>query len=112
MYAGGALGGRGGAMLAPYTDDPSNTGLLVSREEHMRDVARRARAAGYQANTHAIGDRGVRNVLDAYEQAGATAADRFRIEHLQIVAPSHFPRLAQDGIIASLQPTPATSDMA
>jgi predicted amidohydrolase YtcJ len=111
MYADGALGSRGAAMLAPYSDDPSNTGLLVSREEHMREVATRARAAGYQANTHAIGDRGVRNVLDAYEQAGATPADRFRVEHFQIVAPSDFPRLAQHGIIASMQPTHATSDM-
>jgi predicted amidohydrolase YtcJ len=111
MYADGALGSRGAAMLAPYSDDPSNTGLLVSKEEHMRDVAKRARAAGYQANTHAIGDRGVRNVIDAYEQAGATSADRFRIEHFQIVAPEDFPRLAKHGIIASMQPTHATSDM-
>jgi len=111
MYADGALGSRGAAMLAPYSDDPSNTGLLVSKEEHMRDVAKRVRAAGYQANTHAIGDRGVRNVIDAYEQAGATPADRFRIEHFQIVAPSDFPRLAKHGIIASMQPTHATSDM-
>jgi predicted amidohydrolase YtcJ len=111
MYADGALGSRGAAMLAPYSDDPSNSGLLVTRPEHMLEVARRARAAGYQVNTHAIGDRGVRNVLDAYEQAGATPADRFRIEHFQIVAPSDFPRLAQHGIIASMQPTHATSDM-
>jgi predicted amidohydrolase YtcJ len=111
MYADGALGSRGAAMLAPYSDDPSNSGLLVTRPEHMLEVARRARAAGYQVNTHAIGDRGVRNVLDTYEQAGATPADRFRVEHFQIVAPSDFPRLAQHGIIASMQPTHATSDM-
>jgi predicted amidohydrolase YtcJ len=53
----------------------------------------------------------VRNVLDVYEGARATAADRFRVEHLQVVAPSDFPRLAQHGIIASMQPTHATSDM-
>jgi predicted amidohydrolase YtcJ len=111
MYADGALGSRGAALLAPYSDDPSNTGLLLSKPEHMLEVARRARAAGYQANTHAIGDRGVRNVIDAYEQSGATPADRFRIEHLQVVAPSDFPRLSQHGIIASMQPTHATSDM-
>ena len=111
MYADGALGSRGAAMLAPYSDDPTNTGLLVSKPEHMLAVARRARAAGYQVNTHAIGDRGVRNVLDAYEQAGAKPADRFRIEHFQVVAPSDFSRLAQHGIIASMQPTHATSDM-
>jgi predicted amidohydrolase YtcJ len=111
MYSDGALGSRGAALLAPYSDDPGNSGLLVSREEHMREVAKRAKAAGFQANTHAIGDRGVRNVIDAYEEAGATAADRFRIEHFQVVAPSDFARVAKDGIIASMQPTHATSDM-
>jgi predicted amidohydrolase YtcJ len=111
MYSDGALGSRGAALLAPYSDDPGNSGLLVSREEHMREVAKRAKAAGFQANTHAIGDRGVRNVIDAYEEAGAAAADRFRIEHFQVVAPSDFARVAKDGIIASMQPTHATSDM-
>lgn len=111
MYADGALGSRGASLLLPYSDDPSNSGLLLSKPEHMLAVARRARAAGYQVNTHAIGDHGVRNVIDAYEQAGATPADRFRVEHLQVVAPSDFPRLAQHGIIASMQPTHATSDM-
>jgi predicted amidohydrolase YtcJ len=111
MYADGALGSRGAAMLAPYSDDPSNVGLLVTRPEHMLEVARRARAAGYQVNTHAIGDRGVRNVLDAYLQAGATPADRFRIEHFQIASQPMFLVLALHGIIASMQPTHATSDM-
>jgi predicted amidohydrolase YtcJ len=111
LYADGALGSRGAALLAPYSDDPGNSGLLVSRPEHLAEVAKRAYAAGFQVNTHAIGDRGVRNVIDAYEQAGATAKDRFRVEHLQVVAPSDFPRLVRSGIIASMQPTHATSDM-
>jgi predicted amidohydrolase YtcJ len=111
LYADGALGSRGAALLAPYSDDPGNTGLLVSTEAHLADVAKRARAAGFQVCTHAIGDRGVSNVLDAYESAGVTPADRFRIEHFQVVAPSDFPRLARSGIIASMQPTHATSDM-
>ena len=111
LYADGALGSRGAALLAPYNDDPGNTGLLVSKEEHLVDVTRRARAAGFQVNTHAIGDRGVRNVIDAYESAGVTPQERFRIEHFQVVAPSDFSRIARDGIIASMQPTHATSDM-
>ena len=111
LYADGALGSRGAALLAPYNDDPGNSGLLVSKDEHLADVARRARAAGFQVNTHAIGDRGVRNAIDAYESAGVTPQDRFRIEHFQVVAPSDFPRIARDGIIASMQPTHATSDM-
>ena len=56
-------------------------------------------------NTHAIGDRGVRNVLDAYEGAGVAPADRWRVEHYQVVAPPDFARTARDGIIASIQPT-------
>jgi hypothetical protein len=111
LYADGALGSRGAALLEPYSDDPGNVGLLVSKPEHLLDVAKRAKAAGFQVNTHAIGDRGVRNVLDAYEGAGVTPADRWRIEHYQVVAPSDFPRTARDGIIASMQPTHATSDM-
>ena len=111
LYADGALGSRGAALLAPYSDDRGNSGLLVNRPEHLLDVTRRARAAGFQVNAHAIGDRGVRNVIDAYEQAGVAAADRCRIEHLQVVAPEDFPRLARSGIIASMQPTHATSDM-
>lgn len=111
LYADGALGSRGAALLAPYSDDPSNRGLEIARPAHILDVARRALAAGFQVNTHAIGDRGVRNVIDAYEQAGVTPEKRFRIEHLQVVAPEDFPRLVRHGIIASMQPTHATSDM-
>jgi predicted amidohydrolase YtcJ len=111
LYADGALGSRGAALLAPYADDPGNSGLLIAKPEHIRGVASRALKAGFQVNTHAIGDRGVRNVIDAYEAAGVTPAKRFRIEHFQVVAPDDFARIAKDGIIASMQPTHATSDM-
>ena len=111
LYADGALGSRGALLLAPYSDDPGNSGLVVSTVEHLTDIARRAKTAGFQVNTHAIGDRGVRNVIDAYEAAGVTPQDRFRIEHFQVVAPSDFSRVARDGVIASMQPTHATSDM-
>jgi predicted amidohydrolase YtcJ len=111
VYADGALGSRGAALLAPYSDEPGNRGLVIAKPEHLLEVSRRARAAGFQVNTHAIGDRGVRNVIDAYEQAGAAPADRFRIEHLQVISPTDLPRLAPLGIIASMQPTHATSDM-
>lgn len=111
MYADGALGSRGAALLEPYSDDPKNTGLLLTKEERILEVSKKARAAGYQVNTHAIGDRGVHNVLDAYEAAGVQPSERFRIEHFQIVAPADFARTAKLGIIASMQPTHATSDM-
>jgi len=111
MYADGALGSRGAALLAPYSDDPGNSGLMLARPEHLADVATRARAKGFQVNTHAIGDRGVRNVIDAYAQAGVQAKDRYRVEHLQVITPTDVPRLVERGIIASMQPTHATSDM-
>jgi predicted amidohydrolase YtcJ len=111
LYADGALGSRGAALLAPYSDDPANSGLMLATPQHLQDVASRGRAAGFQVNTHAIGDRGVRNVIDAYANAGVTAKDRFRVEHLQVIAPGDIPRLVRHGIIGSMQPTHATSDM-
>ena len=111
LYADGALGSRGAALLEPYSDDPTNSGLMLAKPEHIEDVAKRGRAAGFQINAHAIGDRGVRNVIDSYANAGVVANDRFRVEHLQVIAPSDVPKLVQRGIIASMQPTHATSDM-
>jgi predicted amidohydrolase YtcJ len=111
LYADGALGSRGAALLAPYSDDPGNVGLMLAKPEHIVDVAQRAREKGFQVNTHAIGDRGVRNVIDAYSAAGVTPNDRFRVEHLQVIAPQDIPHLVSHGIIASMQPTHATSDM-
>ncbi|HEY0156090.1 MAG TPA: amidohydrolase [Thermoanaerobaculia bacterium] len=111
LYADGALGSRGAALLAPYSDDPGNTGLLVSQPAHIQQIARRGRAAGFQINTHAIGDRGVRETINAYANAGITPKERYRIEHLQVIALDDLPRLVRHGIIASMQPTHATSDM-
>ena len=110
-YADGALGSRGAALLAPYSDDPANSGLMIATPEHIEALARRALATGFQLNTHAIGDRGTRNTIDAYERAGVSGKYRFRIEHLQVIAPDDVPRLVRRGIIASMQPTHATSDM-
>ena len=111
LYADGALGSRGAALLEPYSDDPGNVGLMIAKPEHIQDVARRGRAAGFQVNTHAIGDRGVRNVIESYASAGVVPADRFRVEHLQVIAPEDVSKLIAHGIIASMQPTHATSDM-
>jgi predicted amidohydrolase YtcJ len=111
LYADGALGSRGAALLAPYADDPHNSGLMLISKERIVDVARRAKDAGFQVGTHAIGDRGVRTVVDAYQDAGVTAGDRFRVEHFQVASPDDFQRAASAGIIAAVQPTHATSDM-
>jgi predicted amidohydrolase YtcJ len=110
MYVDGALGSRGAAMIDDYSDDPGNTGLLRVDPDSFADDVRAALACGYQVNTHAIGDRGNRIVLDAYEAAGATSEGRHRDEHSQVVALDDIPRFAELGVIASMQPTHATSD--
>jgi len=110
FYADGSLGSRSAALLAPYDDDPKNEGIIVTDEPTLAAAARNALAGGWQLAVHAIGDRGNRNVLDAYRDAGVPPARRFRIEHAQVVAPADFARFAAGGIIASMQPTHATSD--
>ncbi len=114
LYADGAMGSRGAALLEPYSDDPNNSGLLLTAPAHIRDVAERALRAGFQVNTHAIGDRGNRVVLDAYEaalKAVPTADHRFRVEHAQILNYDDVPRFAQLGVIPSMQASHQTSDM-
>lgn len=114
LYADGALGSRGAALLSPYSDDPGNTGLLVSTEAHLQAVATSALRHGFQVATHAIGDRGNRNALDAYEaalNAVPTADHRFRVEHAQILDPADIPRFAELGVIPSMQSSHQTSDM-
>jgi predicted amidohydrolase YtcJ len=114
MYADGALGSRGAALLDPYSDDPQNSGLLVTAADSLYQLAKLALENDFQACTHAIGDAGNRAILDAYEKAlKEHPADdhRFRIEHAQIVSLSDIPRFKELGVIPSMQPTHATSDM-
>ncbi|WP_449447843.1 amidohydrolase [Thermomonas brevis] len=114
LYADGALGSRGAAMLADYSDDHGNRGLMVMSPEELATAADKAHRCGVQVATHAIGDRGNRVALDTYAKAlGKDVASdhRWRIEHAQILAPEDLPRLAQMHVIASMQPTHATSDM-
>lgn len=114
LYADGALGSRGAALLDPYADDPNNRGLLVSPPEHIRAVAEQGLRSGFQINTHAIGDRGNRVVLDAYAAALRTvprADHRFRVEHAQVLHHDDIPRFAQLGVIPSMQAVHQTSDM-
>ncbi len=110
----GALGSRGAALLEDYSDDPGNQGLLMLDVGAYRENVRKAFECGFQVNTHAIGDRGNREVLDAYEiaqQEVPNHSTRHRVEHAQVVAVEDIPRFAELGIIASMQPTHATSDM-
>jgi predicted amidohydrolase YtcJ len=112
LMADGAMGSRGAAFFEPYNDDPGNTGLLMLRREDIERVARQAVERGFQVNTHAIGDRANRIVLEAYAAVlGGRNDRRFRIEHAQVVAPDDFEKFARYSIIASMQPTHATSDM-
>ena len=114
LYADGALGSRGAALLAPYSDEPTNSGLLVSQPQHIRAWADWALRRGFQINVHAIGDRGNRIVLDAFDGALRSfprADHRFRIEHAQVLSPQDIPRFAQLGAIPSMQATHQTSDM-
>jgi len=113
LYSDGALGSRGAALLAPYTDMPSTKGLLFYPNAEMLAKMNKAMKAGYQVNIHAIGDAGNRQILDAYAQLIPkynNAALRHRIEHSQVVAVEDIPRFKSLGVIPSMQPTHATSD--
>jgi predicted amidohydrolase YtcJ len=117
-YADGALGSRGAALLADYSDEPGQRGLLVTPPERLDEVARQAREKGWQLWIHAIGDRGNRVALDAFRKAAGTLPtksghdeSRPRVEHAQVIAPEDLPRFGREGVIASVQPTHATSDM-
>jgi predicted amidohydrolase YtcJ len=110
----GALGSRGAALLAPYSDDPKNSGISTLSGDQLEEITRQALRKGFQVCVHAIGDRANRLVLDRFERALAavpTPDARLRIEHAQILAPSDIPRFGKLGILASMQPSHATSDM-
>lgn len=113
IYGDGALGSRGAALLAPYSDKPKEQGLLVTQPDALTSVMKLTLDAGFQANVHAIGDRANRLVLDRFEQLQTDEqrlARRNRIEHAQIVSPKDLPRFAKLHILPSMQPTHATSD--
>ena len=123
----GALGSRGAALLKPYHDAPETSGYLTEKPEELRPMLREALRRGFQVETHAIGDRANRLILDLYEEAFkavpneqrsrdigpvSSAADvRWRVEHAQILDPADLPRFAKLGVIASMQPSHAISDL-
>ncbi|MET4567942.1 amidohydrolase [Rhodanobacter soli] len=115
LFADGALGSRGAAMLAPYSDDPHNRGLLFLKPAELTAEIGKALGKGYQVAVHAIGDHANREVLDSYAAAYKTHPDgiarRNRVEHAQIVSLKDIPRFVPLQLIASMQPTHATSDM-
>ncbi|MBC7744841.1 MAG: amidohydrolase [Flavobacterium sp.] len=112
VYADGALGSRGACLLQPYTDQPSNSGFLLSEKKHFAEVAQKIAAKGFQMNTHAIGDSANREILNVYKKVLKGKNDlRWRIEHAQVINPVDFKLFGQNSIIPSVQSTHATSDM-
>lgn len=111
----GALGAHGAWLLAPYTDLPETDGLVLESVEEIEETARLAIMHGYQLNTHAIGDRANREILDLYERAFDNAKVdgktlRWRIEHAQHIDPVDVPRFGELGVIAAFQGIHSASD--
>ncbi len=110
----GTLGSRTAAMLAPFADDASTSGILRIPEADIRQMTVERDKAGFQIALHAIGDKANRVSLDAFAEARAangTRDSRHRIEHAQVIAPEDFSRFAELGVIASMQPVHQSSDM-
>ena len=115
VYADGALGSRGALLLDDYADEPGQRGLALSSEDELATLTERALGAGAQVAVHAIGDGAARMALDAFARARAAVpaanGTLLRLEHAQIVADEDLARLADLGVVASVEPTHATSDM-
>lgn len=114
LYVDGALGSRGAALLQPYSDRPDHRGALMHDVAYFTELVTAILEHGLQVASHAIGDLGIRTIIDAYSQALAAKPrpdHRLRVEHAQIIDPADIPRMAALGLVASMQPTHATSDM-
>jgi predicted amidohydrolase YtcJ len=119
LYADGSLGSRSAALLQPYSDKPDTSGFLTIKEEDLQPLLQEALRKGIQIETHAIGDRGNRFILDQYEKAMNAVPrvewkikePRWRVEHSQIVNPADVPRFAKLGVIPSMQPSHAIGDL-
>lgn len=116
LFADGALGSWGAALLEPYSDKKDTSGTMLINETELTAVVHEWAEAGFQVNIHAIGDRANRAAIDAFESVlglecmGCNEARRFRIEHSQIIHPDDQKRILKMGIIPSIQPTHATSE--
>lgn len=102
-FSDGSVGGRTAKLTAPYADD-DGTGTWVVEPETLRDLVDRASASGHQVAIHAIGDAAIEETLSAIERADAPDAARHRIEHLELASDDHLERMADAGVIASMQP--------
>lgn len=112
LYADGALGSRGALLIEPYSDEPGSIGLMMYDTLYYENICQRAYDAGFQVNTHAIGDGGNRFVLNLYAKYLKGKNDRrWRVEHAQVVNEQDFKLFGEYNIIPSIQSTHATSDM-
>lgn len=114
LYTDGALGSRGAALLEPYSDEPDNKGLLLTTPKKLGQYLELITKYGFQTNIHAIGDAANHMVLEQLsklDKEDSAEVLRHRIEHAQVVVPEEIPMFAKLGVIASMQPTHATSDM-
>ena len=110
----GSLGSRTAAMLAPYSDDPRNSGIPRYEQDKLNAMAAERANDGFQLGFHAIGDRGARMALDAFAYAVQKSHKknlRFRIEHDQVIAPEDFSKYRELGVVASVQPNHLLTDM-
>ncbi|OUS29049.1 amidohydrolase [Thalassotalea sp. 42_200_T64] len=113
ISADGALGSRGAALIADYSDKPHHKGLLLHSEADLTRLIKTSMLAGFQVNTHAIGDNANKMVIDNYQTLIKETKSkhlRHRVEHAQVLRIKDIPRFAENGIIASMQATHATSD--
>ncbi len=114
MYADGALGSRGAALVENYSDDPGNRGITIMADADMEMISKEAIQKGYQVCIHAIGDRANHIVLNLFERLNASTVKqdiRSRIEHAQVILQDDIPRFKKLNVLPSMQPIHATSDM-
>lgn len=111
LYMDGALGSRGALLIEPYADRPDTSGLAITEPDRLRARMETASQKDVQLAIHAIGDLANRRILDVYEDLGYGNEKRWRIEHTQIVNPVDIPRIAELGLIASMQPSHAIGDL-
>lgn len=111
LYMDGALGSRGALLMAPYSDRPDTSGLSLTSAETLADEMQEADARGYQLAIHAIGDLANRRIIETFADGGYDETTRWRIEHTQILDPADIERIAELGLIASMQPSHAIGDL-
>ena len=104
LFTDGSIGARTAALREPYSDDPSNRGMLLKNKDELVEIFRKADQADLQLAVHAIGDRAIDTVLDAFKEAKIKSENRHRIEHFEVVHDEHINAVKKLGIVLSMQP--------